>query len=259
MDLLGLAKQAQTHIAPRDSRKTGAIMCGRFTLHHSTEDIAERFGVEQILMDLVPRYNIAPSQPVSAIVQHESRTLEQLQWGLIPSWAEDPAIGNRMINARSESAREKPAFRDAFRRHRCLIPASGYYEWKRVRERTLPHYIYRANEEPFAMAGLWEEWNAPGGGLVRTCAVLTTEPNPFAATIHNRMPAILSGQERDQWLDPQTGTAGLQELLRAYPHDDLTAYEVEMSVNKADFDDPSCVTPCPMELSGDNQLELPFC
>ncbi len=233
-------------------------MCGRFTLHHSTEDIAERFGVEQVLMDLVPRYNIAPSQPVSAIVQHESRTLERFKWGLVPSWAQDPAVGNRMINARSESASEKPAFRDAFRRHRCLIPASGYYEWKRVRERSLPQYIYRADEDPFVMAGLWEQWNAPGGAVVRTCAVLTTEPNPFAAAIHNRMPAILTGEDGERWLDSHSDVSVLQSLLHPYAHDDLAAHEVGVGVNKAGFDDPTCVLPCPSELSGSNQLELPL-
>jgi putative SOS response-associated peptidase YedK len=233
-------------------------MCGRFTLHHSTEDIAERFGIEQVLMDLVPRYNIAPSQPVSAIVQRESRTLEQFKWGLVPSWAQDPAVGNRMINARSESASEKPAFRDAFRRHRCLIPASGYYEWKRIRERSLPQYIYRADENPFIMAGLWEEWNAPGGAVVRTCAVLTTEPNPFAAAVHNRMPAILTGEECERWLDPRSDVVALQGLLHPHPDDDLAAHEVGMGVNKAGFDDPTCVLPCPPELCGGNQLELPL-
>lgn len=233
-------------------------MCGRFTLHHSTEDIAERFAVEQVLMDLVPRYNIAPSQPVSAIVQRESRTLELFKWGLVPSWAQDPAVGNRMINARSESAVEKPAFRDAFRRHRCLIPASGYYEWKRVREHSLPHYIHRVDEEPFVMAGLWEEWNAPGGAVLRTCTVLTTEPNPFAAAIHNRMPAILTGDTCARWLDPGLDPKALQDLLRPYPHDDLTAREVGIQVNKAGFDDPTCILPCPQELAGGGQLELPF-
>ena len=233
-------------------------MCGRFTLHHSTEDIAERFMVEQVLMDLVPRYNIAPSQPVSAIVEHESRTLEQFKWGLVPSWAQDPAMGSGMINARAESASEKPAFRDAFRRRRCLIPASGYYEWKRVRDRSLPHYIHRADQDPFVMAGLWEEWKAPGGAIVRTCVVLTTPPNPFAAAIHQRMPAILTGEERQQWLDPQTDTRNLQDLLRPYPHDDLTAVEVGMEVNKAGFDDPSCIRICAQELVGGGQLELPF-
>ena len=179
-----------------------------------------------------------------------------MHWGLIPSWAKEASIGNRLINARSESASEKPAFRDAFRRHRCLIPASGYYEWKRIRERSLPQYIYRADETPFIMAGLWDEWNAPGGAVVRTCAVLTTEPNPFAAAVHNRMPAILAGEDLERWLDPRSDVVVLQGLLHPYPHDDLAAHEVGMGVNKAGFDDPTCVLPCPPELCGGNQLEL---
>ena len=234
-------------------------MCGRFTLHHSTEDIAERFAIEQLTLELTPRYNIAPSQPVTTIVQRESRTLEEFKWGLVPSWAKDPAIGNRMINARAESASEKPAFRDAIRRRRCLVPASGYYEWRRSGPLRVPTYLHLEDRRPFAMAGLWEEWTAPGGALLRSVAIVTTEPNSFAATIHNRMPAILDEASAEAWLDASVEDASrVEPLLTPYARDDLVAHAVSAAVNKADFDDPVCIAavdpPPPPAL----QLGLPF-
>lgn len=254
-------------------------MCGRFTLHHSTEDIAERFLVEQTMLDLVPRYNIAPSQPVPLIVQRNSRTLDAFKWGLVPSWAKDPDIGNRMINARAESVAEKPAFRSALRYRRCLVPASGYYEWKRQGDGKVPHFIHRTDGQPFAMAGLWEEWTtsaqdvstsaqdvstsaqdvtAPEQAVLRTCAIITTEPNPFAATIHTRMPAILAPEAEDKWLTP--GVQNLDDLLaHLQPYNgDLAAHPVSTRVNRPNVDDPTCIAPVQIEDDTPPQLTLQF-
>ena len=208
-------------------------MCGRFILHHATEEVAERFAVEQTLLELQPRYNIAPSQPVAAVIQRESRVLAELQWGLVPSWARDPAVGHRMINARAESAATRPAFRNAFARGRCLIPASGWFEWKRRGRQRLPMLLRRRGGEPFAMAGLYERWKRSDDAVLRTCAILTTEPDEVAATVHDRMPAILTAEACEMWLDreledPET----LSRLLRPYPLGDLVAHPVSPRVNR---------------------------
>jgi putative SOS response-associated peptidase YedK len=234
-------------------------MCGRFTLHHSTEDVAERFAVEQLALGLTPAYNIAPSQPIATILQRQSRTLEKFKWGLVPAWAKDPAIGNRMINARAESASEKPAFRDAIRRRRCLVPASGYYEWRRSGPVRVPMYVHMKDQRPFAMAGLWEEWAAPGGAILRSVAIVTTEPNPFAATIHHRMPAIIDVASEEAWLDPTIeDVARVTSFLKPYAGDDLQAHPVSTAVNKADCDEAACIEPVDPPKPPAEQLGLPF-
>ncbi len=235
-------------------------MCGRFILHHATEEVAERFAVEQTLLELQPRYNIAPSQPVAAVIQRESRVLAELQWGLVPSWARDPAVGHRMINARAESAATRPAFRSAFARGRCLIPASGWFEWKRRGRQRLPMLLRRRGGEPFAMAGLYERWKRSDDAVLRTCAILTTEPDEVAATVHDRMPAILTPEACEVWLDrelddPET----LSRLLRPYPLGDLVAHPVSPRVNRPDEDDPALieeVEPPPPEDHGQLPLGL---
>ena len=217
-------------------------MCGRFTLHHSTEDIAERFAIEQPTLKLTPRYNIAPTQPVA--VHRESRTLEEFTWGLVPGWAKDPAIGNRIINARAESASEKPAFREALRRRRCLVPASGYYEWRRSGPQRLPMYLRLGDGRPMALAGLWEEWTAPSGAILQSGAILTTAPNPLAATVHTRMPAILDDKAIAVWLDPAVSDTGqLTSLLEPYAGDNMIAHPVSTAVNRVDYDEAECIEP----------------
>ena len=216
-------------------------MCGRFTLHHESEDIAERFAVEQTLLELAPRYNVAPSQPVAAVVQRESRQLLEYKWGLVPFWAKEPAIGNRMINARAESLADKPAFKNAFRTRRCVIPTSGYYEWKKDGSRRTPHYIQRGDRGCFAMAGLAEKWRGPDGEVLRTCAIVTTTPNVATAGIHDRMPAILSPAAVEIWLDRETDNPEtLLELLRPYAGE-LILHPVSARVNKPDVDDAACI------------------
>jgi putative SOS response-associated peptidase YedK len=220
-------------------------MCGRFTLHHAGEEIAERFGVQQVLFPLEPRYNIAPSQPVAVVLeQDEGRCLDAYKWGLVPFWAKDPKIGNRMINARAETLAEKPSFRAALTRRRCLIPADGFYEWKKEGDARRPFHIRLRDGKPFAFAGLYEEWQAPDGAPLRTCAIITVEPNPLMAQVHNRMPAILDADAREAWLDPALKDAPrLQKLLTPYPEQEMEAYPVSRRVNAPTFDGPECIRP----------------
>jgi putative SOS response-associated peptidase YedK len=171
-------------------------MCGRYTMHHSSEQVTMRFCVNQTITSLPERYNIAPTQAVSVVVEGDGgRFLDAMQWGLVPSWAKDPGIGNKMINARAETIQEKPSFKVALARRRCLIPADGFYEWKTEGKARQPMHIRRKDGELFAFAGLWEEWRQPDGMPLRTCTIVTTTPNELMEAIHNRMPAILLPEE----------------------------------------------------------------
>lgn len=229
-------------------------------MHHATEDVAERFAVEQTLLELKPRFNIAPSQPVAAIIQRESRVMQELKWGLVPSWARDPAIGNRMINARAETLAEKPAFRAAFARGRCLIPASGYFEWKRHGNLRQPMLVRRQSGEPFVMAGLYERWQTAEEGILRSCSIITTEPNDVAASVHHRMPAILTHDAAEIWMDRDLADPdALSSILRPYPLSDLVVHAVSDRVNRATDDDPSMIEPAaPVQPQQDPQLGLGF-
>ena len=219
-------------------------MCGRFTLHHPTEEIAQRFNLDQIAVSFPPRYNIAPTQPIAVVLQHSARTLEAFQWGLVPFWAKDPKIGNRMINARAETVAEKPAFRAAFKQRRCLIPASGYYEWRKENNERLPTYIYRADKTPFAFAGLWEEWHAPEGEILHTCTIITTEASDQVSAIHHRMPVIFDPEQEETWLDPGlNGGDSLAELLHNTSAAELSSHPVSKQVNPPTFDAPACIEP----------------
>ena len=218
-------------------------MCGRFTLHHPAAELAERFAVEQTFLELPPRYNIAPSQPVAVVVQRQQRQLLEFRWGLVPFRAKTAAVGNRLINARAESLADTSAFRNAFRRGRCIVPASGYFEWKHSGSGKVPHYIRPGDRQPLAMAGLSEKWTAPNGEVLRTCAIVTTEPSPAVAGIHHRMPAILRPEAAEIWLDPGTGDFdGLLSLLRPYPGE-LRLHPVSTLVNRAEVDEAACVQP----------------
>ncbi|HVF11263.1 MAG TPA: SOS response-associated peptidase [Abditibacteriaceae bacterium] len=217
-------------------------MCGRFTLHHSTAEIAQRFAVQQVMFDFPPRYNIAPSQPVAVITQNGVRALESHKWGLVPFWAKDPNIGNRLINARAETLAEKPAFKNALTRRRCLIPADGFYEWKKAGKVSTPLRVRMGGDALFALAGLWEEWNAPDGSPLRTCTIITTTPNELMASIHNRMPAILQAEDEATWLDPGLkDVPTILSLLHPYPDGALEAHVVSRRVNAPAFDDESCI------------------
>jgi putative SOS response-associated peptidase YedK len=223
-------------------------MCGRFTLFEADKVLSREFGVSNI-PPLSPRYNIAPFQPVAAVRAGPAgtgRELALLRWGLIPSWSKDPSIGNRLINARAETAREKPSFRNAFRRHRCLIPASGFYEWKRQERGKQPYFVRMRDGRPFAFAGLWDRWESPDEGVIETCAILTTAPNTVLAPIHDRMPVILPPAEYARWLDPALlNTESLAPLLVPFPPEGMLAFPVSSRVNAPTVDDEKCIGPLP--------------
>jgi len=221
-------------------------MCGRFTLFEADTVLSREFGVSDIPPGS-PRYNISPSQPVAAVrvpPAGRGRELVLLRWGLIPSWSKDPAIGNRLINARAETVREKPSFRNAFRRHRCLIPASGFYEWQRQERGKQPFFIRMRDARPFAFAGLWDRWESPDKGVIETCTILTTAANAVLVPIHDRMPVILPPAEYARWLDPTLpDTDSLAPLLVPYPPEDMLAFPVSPRVNVPTVDDEKCIAP----------------
>lgn len=216
-------------------------MCGRFTLFTDAETLRQEFRIDTLAAELRPRYNIAPGQDVAVVVQRSGeRRLEMFRWGLIPSWAKDPSIGQRMINARAETLAERPAFKQAFRRRRCLVPADGFYEWQKGGRRKTPFYFRLKSGRPFALAGLWEEWLSPEGQTIRSCTIITTAPNELLAPIHERMPAILLPEAIEVWLDPSaTDPALLHPWLKPYPADRMTGHPVPPIVNSPTYDSES--------------------
>lgn len=221
-------------------------MCGRFTLAANTEQIQESFSWLNVPEAIEPRYNIAPTQPVAVVPNDGKNTLDYFIWGLVPSWAKDPEIGNRMINARAETIAEKPAFRAAFRRRRCLILSDGFYEWRKLpgKSAKIPMYIRLKDGQPFAFAGIWEVWNSADGSKLLTCSIITTRPNELVASIHNRMPVILPRDQLDTWLTPgEVEPEALQGLLEPYPQEELTAFPVSTIVNNPRNETPECIAP----------------
>jgi len=222
-------------------------MCGRFSLVADPDDLREAFPWLNIpITTAAPRYNIAPSQPVAVVPNDGKHQLDFYIWGLIPSWAKDPSIGNRMINARAETLREKPSFRAAFRRRRCLIPADGFYEWKAEpgKKSKTPMYVHMKSGEPFTFAGLWESWNSPDGSTILSCTIITTGPNALMQKIHNRMPVILPASSYDRWLEPaEVDPSRLEALLQPYPAEDMIAYPVSTLVNSPANDLAACIEP----------------
>ncbi len=223
-------------------------MCGRFTLTDPNVDLAVQFGLPQI-PDMPPRYNIAPTQPVAAVrvaAADQAREMVMLHWGLIPFWAKDPKIGARLINARSETAAEKPSFRAAFQRRRCLVIADGFYEWQKQNGTKQPFFIHLRDSRPFAFAGLWERWQGPDSDLVESCTLLTTEPNDLLRLVHNRMPVILHPDDYTLWLDPTVQNRDLlQPLMRPFPPQEMEAYAVSRFVNSPNNDTLKCIEPLP--------------
>ena len=218
-------------------------MCGRYTLSDPGQLLVD-MNVDAHGAVLHPRFNIAPTQDVPVIRQADdgSRHLSFLRWGLIPFWAKDPSIGNRMINARSETAAEKPSFKHAMKRRRCLVMTDGFYEWKKVSGGKQPIHIHRPKREPFVFAGLWERWTR-GDQPVESCTVLTTSPSPTVANVHDRMPVILDGDARDFWLDPSVQDPSAFEPLLGPYGGALELTPVSKLVNNPRNDSPECLTP----------------
>lgn len=220
-------------------------MCGRFTLVSDIDLILHRFNLLYSNADHVPRYNIAPSQQVLAIVSDgEERRLGQLRWSLIPFWAKDAKIGYKMINARAETVAEKATFKHPLKRQRCLIPADSFYEWKKDNDKKTPMRIRLKSGDTFAFAGLWSRWTSPEGEEVCSCTIITTRPNKLMENIHNRMPVILRSEDEDAWLDTSIqDTEFLQQFLNPYDADQMEAYEVSSAVNSPKNAGPECIKP----------------
>ncbi|MCS6881386.1 MAG: SOS response-associated peptidase [Oscillochloridaceae bacterium] len=219
-------------------------MCGRFTLTAPGEDLALHFNLDEVPV-IEARYNIAPTQPVLMIRQEKGRRVaEMARWGLIPSWSKDGSAAARMINARAETVAEKPAFRAAFRQRRCLIPADGFYEWQARPRGKQAYYARLATGKLFAMAGLWEHWQAPDGAWIQSCTILTTTANELLQPLHDRMPVILAPEHYPLWLDPSVHDAGpLQALLGPYPAECMRVYPVGPAVNSVRNDGPGLIEP----------------
>jgi putative SOS response-associated peptidase YedK len=211
-------------------------MCGRFVGYRKLGDYQDKFRIELFEVDPKPNYNVAPSQMVPAVIrENDQNVLRAFKWGLVPFWAKDISIGNRLINARSETVDSKPAYRAAFKKRRCLIPADGFYEWQGPKGNKQPMYITTRDDSPFGFAGLWEVWDARGraGEALFTCTILTTEASAVMQDIHHRMPAILKPEVFDKWIDENTSENELKDILQSQIEKDLTYRPVSKAVNAA--------------------------
>jgi putative SOS response-associated peptidase YedK len=218
-------------------------MCGRYMLTTPVDALRQLFLFTE-RPNLAPRYNIAPTQDVPIVRRTRDgagRELIMVRWGLVPYWADDPKIGNRLINARRESVARTAAFREAYQRRRCLVPADGFFEWQKEGRTRQPLLVRRKDQAPFAFAGLWERWPQPGGGVLRSCTIITCPPNELIAPVHDRMPVILASEDYERWLDPSRADG--RELLEPYPAAELEAFPVSPRVNSPQYDDPECIAP----------------
>lgn len=233
-------------------------MCGRFTVAVPREDLLDEFGLTEAPFDIHPRYNVAPTQIAPVILAGEDGRLRLagFRWGLVPWWATGIDVGSRMINARAESMADKPAFRDAFRQRRCLVPTDGWFEWQRTGSRKTPMWIHMRSRRPFAFAGLWESWG-PRDDRLHTFTIVTTDAAPAVKHIHDRMPVVLGREARERWLAPETTAGELLELARPYAGDDLDFWPVSTLVNSPNNDLPDCLYPVetPVAMPGDPPAE----
>ena len=233
-------------------------MCGRFVQAHDASFYADAFQVETMRTEDLPvSFNVAPTDEVYAVAEHEGqRQLGAFRWGLIPFWAKQRGIGARNINARAESLADKPAFRDSFLRRRCLIPADGFYEWQALPKGKLPHYIYRGDHRPLALAGFWASWQDPETGeWVRTCTIITGEPNAMVAELHDRMPVILPEEAWSDWLNRENQDRELLErLLTVFPEQQMARHPVATLVNSVANNYPECIAP--LDTAAVEQLRL---
>ena len=233
------------------------VMCGRYRLSRRKQLIEEYFETENEV-DWEPRYNIAPSQPVGIIRQDPSRPERHFslaRWGLIPSWATDASIGFKTINARAETVANKPAFRDAFVSRRCLLPADGFFEWRRSGKEKQPFHFGMQDDSLFAFAGLWDRWRDPTGTVIESCSILTTTPNSLLADVHDRMPVILRQENYDLWLDPGfKDVKALAEVLAPFDAAQMRSFPVSTRINAVANDDPDCVVPWHRDLPAQSAL-----
>jgi len=233
-------------------------MCGRYRLSRRAEILASYFYAEYEGMDWEARYNIAPTQTVPVIRQDPQEPVRRaslMRWGLVPYWAKDASVGYKMINARSETAAEKPAFKESLQRRRCLIPADAFYEWQKAGKSKQPYCFEMMQREPFAFAGLWDRWRGSDGTTLETCTILTTTPNQLLADVHDRMPVILPPASYDLWLDPGfRDVAATTDMLKPYDAGQMRRYAVSTRVNNVANDDRQCSEP--IELSGTMQAGL---
>ena len=218
-------------------------MCGRFVLCSPAKTIIEEFRVDKAAFEYIPSYNVAPTQNVVIVREDGTRILTQYKWGLIPSWAKDPGIGYSMINARAETIADKPAFSSSFKKKRCLVIADGFYEWKKGKVK-IPVYIRLKSGKPFGFAGLYSIWKSPEGEEIRTCAIITTEANEIVSAIHDRMPAIISKEHYDYWLDPGSyDREKLLSFLKPYDPEAMELYTVSKKVNSPSYNAPDNIAP----------------
>lgn len=235
-------------------------MCGRYSLTRRETEIVERFGVEHLLADddesLKPRFNIAPSQMVPVILDDEGkRRLAVFKWGLIPFWTKDLSKTKPVINARSETIAEKPTFKHAFSKRRCLIPADGFFEWKKQNKDKVPMFIHIPEQELFAFAGLWDEWRSPEGEVLRTCTIITTAANETMAPVHDRMPIIVRPEHESLWLDVSVkGVKELEPVLEPWPNEGFEMYPVSSAVNSPSIDRPELLERAALQASLLDQL-----
>ena len=218
-------------------------MCGRYTITIDADSAREDLGIVQMPADFTPRFNVAPTQPIAVVADANTRAAEWMRWGLIPSWAKDPSIGSKLINARAETVNEKPSFRAAFAKRRCLILADGFYEWQKgagAKGRSQPYYFRREDGKPFAFAGLWEFWKSPEGEPIRSATIITTAANDLVRPVHERMPVMLSGDDLWAWLEGAS-ESDLLALLKPYPPEQMMRFPVSPMVNRPEYDRPDLI------------------
>ena len=223
-------------------------MCGRYTLTSSLEDLQRRFGFLAEDLAYEPNYNVAPTQGVLTVANREGeRRARYMRWGLVPSWSKDLSGGHKMINAKAKTLESRAAFRTAYRKRRCLVLAYGFFEWGKGGKGKAPLYVTLRSHEPFAFAGLWEWWRAPSGEVVRSCTIITTDPNPLIEPLHDRMPVILPDEAEALWLDPMTENLEvLRPLLAPFPAESIESYLVSALVNSPKNAGPECIEPSAM-------------
>jgi putative SOS response-associated peptidase YedK len=219
-------------------------MCGRFVRIKTIHEIADIFNIKEVESDLAPSYNIAPKQPIVVVMEDGKKKLVTMQWGLIPRWAKDDKISNKLINARSETIDQKPSFKNSFIHRRCIVVADGFYEWTERGGKKRPVYIYLESGQTFGMAGVYDTWKTSEGEEITTCTIITTEANEFMKKLHHRMPVILEPEYYDYWLNPENkDITKLKEILNKFISQQLDFHEVSSAVNSPVFNSPDCIKP----------------